>query len=768
MPPAWLLTAGQANDKSAVRKLVQGPVSDPSGHHNFQHVLMTLAEFEDENGCKAAAGKRYFQHTSLPDIINAYPMKSSLGSALKLGDLEFSLNISQSLDEAGEVVIHLVPQSSGSIAFFIYHPFPGTEDSPRGPPLSRERKHREAFIDFLVGVLDMDPRTRWTPRQAAAHPFVTGAAFKGPFQPPQDLRNHEPAGMHEPSGLAAQSQPQNAQPKPVQVAAHPQHAQPPPNLGTSPGGLPIMVMAPSTAQHASTKPPQIALCASYEPSCAHVPSTSSSASVSFAGASGSMQVPVMSANASKQLLLQQQQSAQAQAHAIAMATLQHLGPKLGFQNPDGSVAGSLQQSNSVGDLNMYLNGFAPTTTNLLGSSVSQHPPLLAPAGPEAFLSLHQQSQLEQSLQTPPDMGVAQSQAVMMTHQSLAHQLQPHQAQQQQQAGMVQLGATPSMSYLSQQAHGMNLSGQGASSSMNIGTGRGAAAAKMAIPNYVAPSHSYLGGQSLGGQSLGGNFLLGGQPVAMGSFYATQGSSRLSPMQEGDPSSPTVGMVGEAIHNQQQQQQNKLAASLGFGKDQLESCNSPTQQVIHNLRESAMGVDTPGGSPGLRQNSQSPGDWDPLFSEDQLLDEGSKHGRSDAAAALGILTSGGVRGNMSTLRQSSLSATHPAASGLAASTAWQSESLAASTMVGQGHSMAEGGAVTYQQGLQAAPLSSQLGGEGPKMMRLSAQSATAMDIPHSTSVTPAIGMEGVEDAGAHSSQLPSVPGLGVGDLSLHLK
>lgn len=28
-----------------------------------------------------------------------------------------------------------------------------------------ERVAREVFIDFLLGVLDLDPRTRWTPRQ---------------------------------------------------------------------------------------------------------------------------------------------------------------------------------------------------------------------------------------------------------------------------------------------------------------------------------------------------------------------------------------------------------------------------------------------------------------------------------------------------------------------------------------------------------------------------------------------------------------------------
>jgi hypothetical protein len=46
---------------------------------------------------------------------------------------------------------------------------------------------REAFTDFLLGLLDPDPTTRWTPRQAARHPFLTGEPFRGPFQPQPDL-----------------------------------------------------------------------------------------------------------------------------------------------------------------------------------------------------------------------------------------------------------------------------------------------------------------------------------------------------------------------------------------------------------------------------------------------------------------------------------------------------------------------------------------------------------------------------------------------------
>ena len=63
--------------------------------------LRTQAEFEAANGVKAPAGKRYFQHTRLHDIIGSYPFRSGLADA----------------------------------------------------QLAEEKNSREAFLDFLLGVL---------------------------------------------------------------------------------------------------------------------------------------------------------------------------------------------------------------------------------------------------------------------------------------------------------------------------------------------------------------------------------------------------------------------------------------------------------------------------------------------------------------------------------------------------------------------------------------------------------------------------------------
>lgn len=63
--------------------------------------LRTQAEFEALHKVKAPAGKRYFQHTRLHDIIGAYPFRSGL-----------------------------------------------TDQQ-----IAHEKERREAFLDFLLGVL---------------------------------------------------------------------------------------------------------------------------------------------------------------------------------------------------------------------------------------------------------------------------------------------------------------------------------------------------------------------------------------------------------------------------------------------------------------------------------------------------------------------------------------------------------------------------------------------------------------------------------------
>ncbi|KAH6557319.1 hypothetical protein KP509_1Z121600 [Ceratopteris richardii] len=53
--------------------------------------------------------------------------------------------------------------------------------------IRRENNKRLVFVDFLKGLVEMNPMKRWTPNQAEQHPFITEAPFTGPFKPPPDV-----------------------------------------------------------------------------------------------------------------------------------------------------------------------------------------------------------------------------------------------------------------------------------------------------------------------------------------------------------------------------------------------------------------------------------------------------------------------------------------------------------------------------------------------------------------------------------------------------
>jgi dual specificity protein kinase YAK1 len=49
--------------------------------------------------------------------------------------------------------------------------------------------NRIAFIDFVRGLLTINPLERWSPQQAKLHPFITQQKFTGQFVPPMNLRS---------------------------------------------------------------------------------------------------------------------------------------------------------------------------------------------------------------------------------------------------------------------------------------------------------------------------------------------------------------------------------------------------------------------------------------------------------------------------------------------------------------------------------------------------------------------------------------------------
>jgi len=42
---------------------------------------------------------------------------------------------------------------------------------------------KECFVDFLKGLLILDPRERWTPNMWRQHPFISRKKYEGPFLP---------------------------------------------------------------------------------------------------------------------------------------------------------------------------------------------------------------------------------------------------------------------------------------------------------------------------------------------------------------------------------------------------------------------------------------------------------------------------------------------------------------------------------------------------------------------------------------------------------
>lgn len=85
--------------------------------------------------------------------------------------------------------------------------------------------NRTAFIDFVRGLLNINPLERWSPQQAKLHPFITQQKFTGPFVPPMNLKssslNRSPApgtqqqqqaeALSKQRAQAAQAQAQQAQ-----------------------------------------------------------------------------------------------------------------------------------------------------------------------------------------------------------------------------------------------------------------------------------------------------------------------------------------------------------------------------------------------------------------------------------------------------------------------------------------------------------------------------------------------------------------------------
>ncbi|KAI8059038.1 kinase-like domain-containing protein [Gilbertella persicaria] len=99
-----------------------------------RYEFKSMEQYAREQGKSEQPSKRYFSAKTLPDLINNYPIMRK---------------------------IQMTPKE-----------------------IEKEKQNRLAFIDFLQGLLNLNPIERWSPQQAKKHPFITGEKFTAPFQPP--------------------------------------------------------------------------------------------------------------------------------------------------------------------------------------------------------------------------------------------------------------------------------------------------------------------------------------------------------------------------------------------------------------------------------------------------------------------------------------------------------------------------------------------------------------------------------------------------------
>ncbi|KAK0565100.1 dual specificity protein kinase yak1 [Tilletia horrida] len=105
--------------------------TDELGRKHYR--LKPIDQYSREHSVDEQPSRRYFQASTLPDLIKTYPMARRSG---KPADVQ------------------------------------------------KEMANRASFIDFVTGLLNMDPHERWTPQQAKLHPFITGEKLTKPFKPP--------------------------------------------------------------------------------------------------------------------------------------------------------------------------------------------------------------------------------------------------------------------------------------------------------------------------------------------------------------------------------------------------------------------------------------------------------------------------------------------------------------------------------------------------------------------------------------------------------
>lgn len=158
IPPNYMIEVG----KNAHRYFDRAPTA-----MDKRYELKPLEKYAREQGKSEQPSKRYFSAKTLPELINTYPIMRK------------------------------------------------TQMTPK--EIEKEKQNRLAFIDFLQGLLNLNPIERWSPQQAKKHPFITGEKFTFPFQPPFIPRKQHhnlpsPSSTHLQQQQQQQQQPQQPSP----------------------------------------------------------------------------------------------------------------------------------------------------------------------------------------------------------------------------------------------------------------------------------------------------------------------------------------------------------------------------------------------------------------------------------------------------------------------------------------------------------------------------------------------------------------------------
>ncbi|KAI4211653.1 MAG: hypothetical protein LQ351_005556 [Letrouitia transgressa] len=146
LPPTWMLEMGKQSGEFFEKH------HDEYGRRTYR--LKSMEQYSREHGSKEQPSKKYFSATTLPEIIRSYSMPRK--------------NMKQA-------------------------------------EIDREMNNRVAFIDFVRGLLNINPLERWSPQQAKLHPFITQSKFTQPFVPPMNLKSSSSAKSPAP-GVQQQQQ----------------------------------------------------------------------------------------------------------------------------------------------------------------------------------------------------------------------------------------------------------------------------------------------------------------------------------------------------------------------------------------------------------------------------------------------------------------------------------------------------------------------------------------------------------------------------------